>query len=434
MKNTQPIRQNPTFVDLFSGCGGLSLGFINAGFDCLLALDNDPQAIAVYNQKLKGKRDKGAEQIDLSQFKTSDQVKRFLEEKGVGQGSCSVLIGGPPCQSFSVVGQNKTRSLAKQGDAIAEAWEQKHRERVNLFEVYALFLEVLAPDWFVFENVPSIRSHEVFGNIITRFGNLRDADNQSLSYVFDHKTPNYLASRFGLPQDRLRFILVGHKSELGGVQWKPPIERSQVVVSDALDDLPEILHGNQERDLPYQAEAKSEFQKLMRGSGPEGQATSKVLDHICRWHNPDDVELFNRMASGAKFADEDVQQAIREINPEHKLIKYAVDKFKDKLHKLDPNRPAWTVTAHLQRDCYKFIHHRQARTISVREAARLQTFPDWFSFAPVKMIGAFRLIGNAVPPLLAQRFAESIREAEQKVSRDIYSTDRQRQELFSLAD
>jgi DNA (cytosine-5)-methyltransferase 1 len=103
---------------------------------------------------------------------------------------------------------------------------------------------------------------------------------------------------------------------------------------------------------------------------------------------------------------------MREINPDHKLIKYSKDKFKDKLHKLDPKRPAWTVTAHLQKDCYKFIHHRQARTITVREAARLQSFPDWFLFEDLSMISAFRLIGEAVPPVFMRAFAESFVKAD----------------------
>jgi transposase len=118
------------------------------------------------------------------------------------------------------------------------------------------------------------------------------------------------------------------------------------------------------------------------------------------------------MKPGGRFADPEVQSALIEINPEHKLRKYALDKFGDKLHRLDPSRPAWTVTAHLQKDCYKFIHHSQPRTITVREAARLQSFPDWFDFDDLKLGPAYRLIGNAVPPKLAQAFAQSFLEAD----------------------
>jgi hypothetical protein len=105
------------------------------------------------------------------------------------------------------------------------------------------------------------------------------------------------------------------------------------------------------------------------------------------------------------------------INPNHKLIKYSAEKFKDKLHRLDPERPAWTVTAHLQKDCYKFIHHRQPRTITVREAARLQSFPDWFRFDGLSMVTAFRLIGNAVPALMANAFAHSFVAVDPRLAR-----------------
>jgi hypothetical protein len=112
------------------------------------------------------------------------------------------------------------------------------------------------------------------------------------------------------------------------------------------------------------------------------------------------------MAPGARFSDPEVQAAIEAINPDHKLKKYSKEKFQDKLHKLDPEKEAWTVTAHLQKDCYKFIHYRDARTITVREAARLQSFPDRFKL-PVVMGVGFRVVGNAIPPLLAQAFAAS---------------------------
>jgi DNA (cytosine-5)-methyltransferase 1 len=148
----------------------------------------------------------------------------------------------------------------------------------------------------------------------------------------------------------------------------------------------------------------------MRESGPRGE-DSYIYNHVCRSHNPDDIALFERMAPGSKFSDPDVRRAMEEINPEHKLLKYSVEKFKDKLHKLVPDRPSWTVTAHLQKDCYKFIHYNQPRTISVREAARLQSFPDWFVF-PAVLGAAFRLIGNAVPPLLGFAFASSFRESD----------------------
>jgi len=120
------------------------------------------------------------------------------------------------------------------------------------------------------------------------------------------------------------------------------------------------------------------------------------------------------MGPGARFSDDAVQAAILAINPDHKLIKYSTEKFQDKLHKLDPDKHAWTVTAHLQKDCYKFIHFRDARTVTVREAARLQSFPDRFRLPEVLGI-AFRMVGNAIPPLLAEAFATSFCHSDRRI-------------------
>lgn len=422
MHKLLPGPENPlTFIDLFSGCGGLSLGFLQAGFQGLLALDSDSRAVKVYNHNLKGNRDQGAEVCDLKTLETLEDVQRFLFNRGIEH--CDVLVGGPPCQSFSVVGINKTRALARDSEEKALEWQIRHETRAGLFEVYALFLEALRPRWFVFENVPSIRSNEAFANLAHRFSSLQDSQGNALKYYFDTRCPNTLASRHGVPQNRWRFLMVGERSDLAStVKWRPPPERPSVTVSEALDDLPVVQHGHKETNLPYGIEPETAYQHLMRGPDLNGQIVPLVNEHICRRHNSDDVALFDRMGPGARFADSEVQQAMRDINPEHHLCKYATDKFGDKLHRLDPDRPAWTVTAHLSRDCYKFIHHRSPRTISVREAARLQSFPDWFSFAGLGLNAAFSMIGNAVPPLMARQLAESILVTDQTIRTDTGSS------------
>ncbi len=398
----------PTFVDVFCGCGGLSLGFLQAGYRCILAIDKDPKAVECYNRNLAGF---GARAVvkDVTDFTTRDDVVSFLEEQGISPSSCDVVIGGPPCQSYSVVGRNKIRALVESNGDLERLWERKSRERTNLFKAYALLLEVLAPRWFLFENVPTILSHQTFPRIIKRFEDLSNDGCGRLEYNLVYS--NYPASNYGVPQDRRRFILVGYRKDAGIDGWKTPEKRAPVFVGDALDDLPRVRHGQKKRKARYSSPATTPYQRLMR-SGKSDAFRGWVLDHICREHNADDVALFKRMKPGARFADVEVQAALREINPDHKLIKYSKDKFKDKLHKLDPKRPAWTVTAHLQKDCYKFIHHRQARTITVREAARLQSFPDWFGFEGLSMICAFRLIGEAVPPVFMRAFAESFANAD----------------------
>jgi len=408
----QPLATaGPTFVDLFSGCGGLSLGFHQAGYSCQLAVDNDPQAVQAYNLNLSNGSPGTAVLQDACHFKSRGDVSSFLAHHGIGGEACDVVVGGPPCQSFSVVGRLKTRALMATDEA-RKHWTERHKKRVALFEAFALFVEVLKPRWFLFENVPTIVSHATFPEILARFGGLSDGKTP-LRYRLFHK--NYVASRYGVPQDRRRFILVGYRDDLGIEDWPGPAEKPVVPVSAALDDLPVVSHGHKKRRIRYSGHNPTSYQRLMRSGIPK-ELREEVCDHICRWHNDDDVALFARMKPGARFADVEVQKAIREINPEHKLIKYSTDKFKDKLHKLDPQRPAWTVTAHLQKDCYKFIHHQQPRTITVREAARLQSFPDWFRLDGLPMVSCFRLIGNAVPPLLATAFADSFTRADPAVS------------------
>ncbi len=400
---------SPTFVDLFCGCGGLSLGFLQAGFKGLLAVDNDPEAVQAYNHNLRGPADRGALQHDLSRLTTRALVRSFLSRHGVED--CDVLVGGPPCQSFSVVGRNKIRALVQSNGNLAAYWRKKTRERTALCSVYARFLEVLAPRWFVFENVPAIRTHESYAAISKRFRRLKRPDGTRLKYEI--MADVYLASDYGVPQTRRRFLMVGRRVDVAiDKGWAAPPAQSTVTVAEALDDLPPVGNAHEARVCTYHASSSpSSYVRAMRAGLP-ASLRGRVVDHICRAHNADDVQLFSRMAPGARFADPEVQRAIREINPEHLLLKYAVDKFADKLHKLDPERPAWTVTAHLQKDCYKFIHHRRARTVTVREAARVQSFPDWFDFLAFAMGTAFRLIGNAVPPRFAKTFAESIIAAD----------------------
>jgi DNA (cytosine-5)-methyltransferase 1 len=405
-------RTKPTYLDLFSGCGGVSLGFQAAGFRPLLAVDWDSTAVDCYNFNPQDDEHPGAVKADLSLIRSHEDVARFLAPYGIGPGDCDVLAGGPPCQSFSVVGRTKVRALMESDELRKKQWESITASRTMLFEAYALFLEYLAPRWFLFENVPAIRSHAVFEKIQHRFANLRTPSDVPLKYSLTSN--NYWASDYGVPQQRRRFIMVGYQQNLGISSWQAPKHLPSVRVREAIGDLPKLQNGAKEHVVQYSGESLTPYQKRMREPKPD-RDPAVVYNHVCRTHNPDDVALFGRMGPGARFSDPEVQTALRDINPEHKLIKYAVDKFQDKLHKLDPDRPAWTVTAHLQKDGYKFIHYEQPRTISVREAARLQSFPDWFVF-PVSMGPAFRLIGNAVPPMMAQAFAASFRACDPELS------------------
>ena len=395
------------FIDLFCGCGGLTLGFQAAGYKCLLAIDSDEEAIAVHDFNLS--RDHSAARVDdLSEIRTRQDALEYLRRARVDPRECDVVVGGPPCQSYSVVGRNKTRALARKGTQDREYWRKRNCDRARLFEVFAAFVEAIEPRWFLFENVPAIRSHDAYAELVRRFEGIRVAG----GFCYRLTPGNYVASALGVPQVRRRFILVGSRDDID-VAWRPPGDYDLVTVGDAIGDLPPVPAGHRKRLMAYTGDPLSDYQRWAR------QGAQAVYDHIGRWHNSDDTALFGQMAHGARFADPDVQEMLPKISAEHRLLKYSCTKFKDKLHKLDPTRAAWTVTAHLQKDCYKFIHHSQPRTITVREAARLQSFPDWFRFhdpdgmaLEVSMVSSFRLLGNAVPPLLAQRFAESFAAAD----------------------
>jgi DNA (cytosine-5)-methyltransferase 1 len=214
---------------------------------------------------------------------------------------------------------------------------------------------------------------------------------------------------FGVPQDRQRLIFIGTRQGDGF-----PVDASdlnafstefrrkhlrisrETTVADAFGDIPEIMNGSDEDPLFYRKAVgrPSRYAQIMR----EG-ANGLLTDHVCRQHNSQDVEAFAFMKEGMKYYE--LPDCFK---------RYRDDIFADKYKKLIWNRPAWTVTAHLSKDCYTHIHPRQARTISIREAARLQSFPDGFRFFG-NMGERFRQIGNAVPPLMAWGIAEFIKTA-----------------------
>jgi DNA (cytosine-5)-methyltransferase 1 len=210
---------------------------------------------------------------------------------------------------------------------------------------------------------------------------------------------------FGVPQDRSRLIFIATDGktmiDASGLKDYSAIFRKErlgllkeTTVADAIADLPDLVNGAEEGPLAYKRRPgrPRRYTEIMR----EG-SNGLVLDHICRKHNDQDVMAFASMEEGMKYYDLD-----------DKYKRYRDDIFRDKYKKLVWDKPAWTVTAHLGKDCYTHIHPEQARTISVREAARLQSFPDCFHFWG-NMGERFRQIGNAVPPLMAWGIAEYVK-------------------------
>jgi DNA (cytosine-5)-methyltransferase 1 len=383
----------PTCIDLFSGAGGFSVGFSESGFRVLAAIEMQPVFCKTHAVNfptcLTLERDLSSYTPDL-----------FLKEAGLQRSDVDVIIGSPPCQTFSTIGVPKINSL-KNGNAATDP-------RNYLFHAYIDYVEALRPRAFVFENVPSMRAKHK--------GVLFDRMLRELTTLGYDLTAGVLNSAdYGVPQLRNRLIVVGVRK---GMDFsfpspthgppEPPLQgglfsalpaalKPYVTVGEAVSDLPQIQDGNRDDELPYVTSvATSDYQRLVRNK------TNTVRNNICRVSNDRAKRVFPHMAPGSKYMD--LPAAVRQILP------FREDIFHDRLKRLDATKPSWTVLAHIGMDGYMYIHPSLNRTLSVREAARIQSFPDDFIFVG-NMREQYVQVGNAVPPLLSQHLATAVAEA-----------------------
>ena len=356
-------------LDLFCGAGGLSLGFQNAGFFTAAGVDADPWAAMSHGHNLLSR----SVVRDISSI---DDPALFMRELGVPR--VDVIVGGPPCQGFARVGRGKLRSIER------EAYYSEVLN--NLYREFVRFVDVLKPAAFVMENVPDMARYDG--------GKLLEKIKGSFpGYVVDHRILD--AALYGVPQRRKRLFVQGNRLGLKVVWPEPTVAQRFVTVKDAISDLPVRTPPSLEEVLPYRPESQTEYQVLMRKDVlPEHRDV--VFDHIIRQVREDDKIIFNLLPQGGKYRD----------LPEY-LQRYRTDIFDDRYWRLINDQPAWTVTAHICKDAYRYIHPDQCRTLSIREFARLQSFPDHFRFAGPRT-ERLRQIGNAVPPLLAEHIAASL--------------------------
>lgn len=366
----------PKVVDLFSGAGGMSEGFVNAGFTVIAAFDKEPAALRTFAANIPARTVCG----DIGEIENPMET---LE--GLNFSQIDVIIGGPPCQGFSQVGKARIRSL-----------EQKEQVRLlarnELYGQFFRFIEVFEPQVFVMENVPNLATFEN-GAYMAAI----KMESERLGYTVDSRIID--AAEYGVPQRRRRLIIVGGKK--GNLFWWPKGRKNIVSLKEAIGDLPKVLPDSTDaleeiRSYPNPAKP-SEYQQLIRIKVPSTEKRL-IYDHIVRPVREDDIKIFTMMKPGDKYTD--VPEEYRRYNSES---------FKDKYYKLKPDLPGVTVTAHLDKDGYRYIHYdtEQYRTISVREAARIQSFGDHFRFCGSRS-ARFRQIGNAVPPILAEALARNI--------------------------
>lgn len=373
-------------LDLFAGAGGLTLGFEQAGFSPGVMVDSCAMAIETLDVNFNHRNGVALER-DLSDITPLELERDLLASKR--EPRFDLIIGGPPCQGWSTVGRGKLRSLGYQGHDVFED------PRNRLYKSFLDFVGYFQPAVCVMENVPgmmSVRGVSMAEQVA------RNLENRG--YNVSWQLVN--AVDFGVPQIRQRVFFVGVRRDQGvRFEFRSPKTDSGkrrfplVTVRDAISDLPPIKNGNREWIKERRRPEKiSAFAREMRS----GADLSKIFDHVCRTNNKQDLEAFRLLKQGGWYRD-----------LPKRLKRYRDDIFEDKYKKLFWDRASWCVTAHLSRDGYTHIHPSQARTISIREAARLQSFPDCHYFAGC-MGDKFRLIGNAVPPLLARVIAEDIRD------------------------
>lgn len=449
--------ETPKVLDLFAGCGGISLGFKSAGFDIAAAVELDPLAARSHSDAFHDGEDRHAQARDITKI---DAIE-LAQDYGLGSPEMAfdVVVGGPPCQAYARVGRAKLREVAAHPEAF------KVDPRASLFLRYLDWIRDTAPVAVMMENVPDILNqagHNVADEVCEAL--------EELEYDCRYSLLN--ASHHGVPQMRDRVFLIGiHRSaetsirfpsatnfhelpsgysgtravalkhvDRDGSHWVEPDTGSPslpraVTAEQALSDLKPItlhLEGKLKRGarrftegIGYASDPNNAYARLMREwtgySGP-----GEVYDHVIRYL-PRDTDIFRHMPEGGEypaahkvatelFEAEAARQKLTHgsvsWNTLHRRMvpPYPVHTFPNRWGKLRRHGPARTLMAHLGKDCYSHIHYdsAQARTISVREAARLQSFPDGFRFSGT-MNPAFRQIGNAVPPLLARAVALEIK-------------------------
>ena len=342
-------------IDLFCGCGGLSYGFEQAGFHILLGIDNDAKALETFELNHKG-----AKSIcgDITQISYEKNIKPLIGEKEI-----DIIVGGPPCQGMSLSGPRKFDD-----------------PRNKLYLSYIRLVEEIQPKAFVIENVPGLVGlfeGRIKDSILERFTELG----------YDIQFQILCSADYGVPQKRQRVIFVGTRKG----EYHYPLPSDEVITCEmALSDLPSLenMLGGEEQD--YMLDPQNAYQKKMR------KYSKKVHNHIAANHSDKVKKIISLVPAGGNYKD--LPEEYRNTRNFH----VAWTRFPD-------DKPAPTIdTGHRHH-----FHYKYNRVPTVRECARIQSFPDHFLFLGNKT-QQFRQVGNAVPPLMAEAIAETVKEALDK--------------------
>lgn len=394
-----------TFIDLFAGCGGLSEGFYQEGFESIVHLDFDAPSCETLKERMRfyNYPEKTIKNAVICGDITCKDVQKQVN-KVVGDKDIDVLVGGPPCQTFSSVGRAQDKH------------SMRNDPRNYLFRSYLEILEKHKPKIFVFENVSGLLSAKPNGNFI--FPEIVENMSEYYSLCDDKDTILLNSVHYGVPQIRKRVILIGVRKDLKinpldiykaikKTYYDPEMElksetkgrKKYLTVKDAIFDLPKLFPGEGEEEVFHKIEKKNSYLKIIRPNG-----STQLFNHVARNHNQHDQERYKILSKNNWQLKE-----LAEVRPD--LIHHDPKHFGNRYTVQVSNKPGRTVVAHLYKDGNLFIHpdSEQSRTFTVREAARIQSFPDDFKFIGSRT-NQYKQVGNAVPPLMAKQIAKAIKK------------------------
>lgn len=385
-----------TFIDLFSGCGGFSLGLQWAGLRCLAAIDFNESAIETFKRNHPG--------VPVALVKDLTKFAPKELDKLLGSEPVDVIVGGPPCQGFS-----KARQVGGSNSGERLVYDPRR----DLYREFLKYVTYYQPSVFVMENVPGIRT-AAGGAFFTAV----QVDSRELGYrVIPYEA---LAWRFGVPQKRIRQLIVGTRRELPlfiperyiretHVDPGEPVPKGKqapVTLGEAIGDLPEVLAGDERHIRHYDAELRrrhvERYGRRYTYSVLNAHKAKSLLGHTARPHSDRDLRDFRRLREG-----ETSRSALaRGVEME---FPYDRQHFKDRYTRQHRDQLCSTIVAHLKKDGLMFIHPTQTRSLTPREAARVQSFPDTFDF-PQERTKSYAEIGNAVPPLVGKAVGLAVTE------------------------
>jgi len=348
------MQTKPKIIDLFAGVGGLSLGFEMAGFDVVLANEYDSSIAEAY---IKNRENANMIVADITKLSAEETFGKY-------KGEICVVIGGPPCQGFSQKGKRKSID----------------DERNFLFRYFYQVVDIVKPDFFLMENVPNLLTTEN-GYFKEEICNLFN----KLGYSICAKTLN--ASDFGVPQNRKRAFILGKKGEVQ-LDLPKPLNKT-ATIWDAISDIAFLESGEGLEEQSYKNLPQSEYQEMLRGN------QDVLYNHISTKHSPIAIQRMKIIPP----------ESGKEVLPKEHLTKSI---YSGTWSRMQKNDVSVTITTRFDTPSSgKFTHPYLHRAITVREAARIQSFPDSFRFYGNKG-SQMKQVGNAVPPLLAKAVADVI--------------------------